>query len=142
MLPSMLVEGGPERVSGCLWDSYLCSKVFQPMWGTGSPREVSNFVTLPGITPRPSTPPFSSLPSNSSCMPRQIPRKGFPACKRQMIMTTASCRGIALCSRVAWLLHMLWRRHESQEANVQCWIRNVRMCMLLKAFLRSMCHTG
>ena len=39
-------------------------------------------MTLPGMTPKPSTPPFSSLPSNSSCMPRQIPRNGFPACKR------------------------------------------------------------
>jgi hypothetical protein len=52
------------------------------MWGTGRPREVSNWVTRPGMMPKPSTPPFSSLPSKSSCMPRHMPRKGRPACKQ------------------------------------------------------------
>lgn len=49
---------------------------FQPMCGTGSPLLVSKWVTAPGMRPMPSQPPFSSEPSKSSCMPRQMPKKG------------------------------------------------------------------
>jgi len=60
--------------------AHRCSRSFQPMCGTGRPAAASKAVTRPGTRPRPSTPPFSSLPSNSSCRPRQMPRKGRPAC--------------------------------------------------------------
>ena len=60
--------------------AHFCSRSFQPMCGTGRPAAASNMVTRPGTRPRPSTPPFSSLPSNSSCRPRQMPRNGRPSC--------------------------------------------------------------
>ena len=56
-------------------DGCACVRSFQPMCGTGRPRAGSNLVTAPGMMPSPSQPPDSSLPSNSSCRPRQMPMK-------------------------------------------------------------------
>ena len=109
MLEQTIIDQGSSTRHMHLW-----SRLFQPMWGTGRPREVSNLVTLPGIIPRPSTPPFSSLPSNKSCMPRQMPRKGFPACRhlqtaaREFAVATPAvahkvyCRGRMLHRSDAW----------------------------------------
>ena len=49
----------------------------QPMWG--SLRSVRRRRTGPGSRPRPGTPGLSSLSSNRSCRPRQMPSTGTPA---------------------------------------------------------------
>ncbi len=49
---------------------------FQPMCGTGKPWRSGNRVTRAGRMPRHSVSP-SSLPANSSCMPRQMPSTGW-----------------------------------------------------------------
>ena len=57
----------------------LNSTVFQPIWGilqAGSDG-VKSF-TEPGTSPIHGVPPSSSENSNMTCVPRQIPRKGFP----------------------------------------------------------------
>lgn len=60
--------------------THLGMRWFQPIWGTGRAMLGSNLLTWPGMMPSPSQPPFSSEPSNRSCIPRQMPRKGLSAC--------------------------------------------------------------
>src|SRR5262245_5140752 len=54
---------------------------FQPTCGTLSRSSVlpARRLMRPDITPRPSTPGASSLPSKSHCMPTQMPKSGVPA---------------------------------------------------------------
>ncbi len=64
------------------WMSLVCfciNRPFQPMWGTESLAEESKRLMVPLMMPSPFTPGVSSLPSNSVCMPRQIPKKGRSA---------------------------------------------------------------
>lgn len=67
-----------------------CS-VFQPICGTERPGAAVNLETRPGTMPRPSRPPFSSLPSKSSCSPRQMPRYGFPASRYSLSGSRKPC---------------------------------------------------
>src|SRR5437867_686251 len=53
-------------------------RAFQPMCGTLRAGSAAKRTTRPGRMPRPATGPNSSLSSNRSCMPRQMPRKGRP----------------------------------------------------------------
>ena len=57
------------------------SNAFQPTCGTFSrfSASPSSRAMRPFMTPSPATPGASSLPSNSHCMPTQIPNSGVPA---------------------------------------------------------------
>ena len=125
--------------------THFWMRSFQPMWGTGRPMPVSKWVTMPGTRPSPSQPPLSSDPSNSSCMPRQTPRKGRSACSRSRAAATSvhsqrqpSAQGAgegavqrAVHAAAAWQCVATWRRHLSPPPHLlpPTWMYSFSACV-------------
>jgi hypothetical protein len=73
--------------------------VFQPTCGTLRGRRAAMRVQRPGINARPGTPGASSLPSNSHCIPRQMPRSGMPVSTRSRMALLHSCVRSAVAAK-------------------------------------------